>query len=191
MVDCRKKSRAAFTAVRPVPGTGPVPRTAPSRRYREVCLRHPWAVVVSGVLITSSTRNLPQRCWQCRHSARARASRPGSRDPRSHVARPLRRSLDGSRWSYWQSSQFSCLRCHFECSPVCSGDVPTVLRAFSSAAVGHSGRDRRIVPALSACSLSTVSGGRRGDETADRHSHTRRMDTAAERRTAPRNPAGY
>ena len=76
-----------------------------------------------------ATRNLPQRCWQWRHPARARASRPGSRDPRSHVARPLRRSLDGSRW--WcccQSSQFSCLRCHFGCSPVCSGDVPTVLQ---------------------------------------------------------------
>jgi hypothetical protein len=170
----RKKSRAAFTAVRPVPVTvlsGGVPP-------------HPWAVVVSGVLITSSTRSLLQRCWQWRHSARARASRPGSRDPRSHVARPV-------RWSYWQSSQFSCLRCHFECSPVCSGEVPTVLRAFSSAAVGHSGRDRRIVPALSASSPSTVSGGRRGDETADRHSHTRRMDTAAERRTAPRYLAGH
>ena len=34
-----------------------------------------------------------------------------------------------------------------------------------------------------------VSGG---DETADRpHSHTRRMDTAAERHPAPRYPAGY
>ena len=64
-----------------------------------------------------ATRNLPQRCWQCRHPARARASRPGSRDPRSHVARPLQRPLDGSRWWCWQSSQFSCLRCHFGCSP--------------------------------------------------------------------------
>ena len=64
-----------------------------------------------------ATRNLPQRCWQWLHPARARASRPGSRDPRSHVARPLRRSLDGSRWWCWQSSQFSCLRCHFGCSP--------------------------------------------------------------------------
>jgi hypothetical protein len=96
--------------------------------------------LVSRVLITSSTRNLPQRCWQRRHSARARASRPGSRDPRSHVARPLRRSLDGSRWLYCQSSQFSCLRCHVECVPVCSGDVTTVPRALSSATVGHSGR---------------------------------------------------
>jgi len=43
----------------------------------------------------------PQRCWQWRHPARARASRPGSRDPRSHVARPLRRPLDGSKWLCW------------------------------------------------------------------------------------------
>ena len=54
-----------------------------------------------------------------------------------------------------------------------------------------SGRDRMIVPALRACSTSTVSGARR-DETAERpHSHTRRMDTAAERRPAPRYPAQY
>jgi len=44
-----------------------------------------------------------------------------SHDPRSHVSRPLWRS---KWWLCWQSSQFSCLRCHFGCSPVCSGDLP-------------------------------------------------------------------
>jgi hypothetical protein len=29
-----------------------------------------------------------------------------------HLEEPLQRPLDGSRWWCWQSSQFSCLRCH-------------------------------------------------------------------------------
>ena len=57
--------------------------------------------------------------------------------------------------------------------------------------LGHSGRDRRIVPALRACSTSTVSGARRDETTGRRYSHSRRMDTAAERRLAPRNSAQY
>ena len=45
----------------------------------------------AGSISTIRRELLPQRCGQWPHPARARASRPGSRDPRSHVARPLRR----------------------------------------------------------------------------------------------------
>jgi hypothetical protein len=89
--------------------------------------------------------NLPQRHWQWRHPARA--SRPGSRAPRSHVARPLQRPLDGSRWWCWQSSQFSCLRCHFGCSPVCSGDHKLCVRTRRGSLVraNRTKRDLRLL----------------------------------------------
>jgi hypothetical protein len=67
-------------------------------KERGVPQRSPF-IAVSGVPITGSTMNLPQPHGQWRHPARA--SRPGSRDPRSHVARPLQRPLDGSRWWCW------------------------------------------------------------------------------------------
>jgi len=102
-------------------------------------------IAVSGVPITGSTMNLPQPHGQWRHPARA--SRPGSRDPRSHVARPLQRPLDGSRWWCWQSSQFSCLRCHFRCSPVCSGDHKLCVRTRRGSLVraNRTKRDLRLL----------------------------------------------
>ena len=102
-------------------------------------------IAVSGIPITGSTMNLPQPHGQWRHPARA--SRPGSRDPRSHVARPLQRPLDGSRWWCWQSSQFSCLRCHFRCSPVCSGDHKLCVRTRRGSLV-RANRTRRDLPLL-------------------------------------------
>ena len=147
------QARRQVFFVAPVLRTGPF--SQPSRGLtqrrgqdiegRGVPQRSPF-IAVSGVPITGSTMNLPQRHGQWRHPARA--SRPGSRDPRSHVARPLQRPLDGSRWWCWQSSQFSCLRCHFRCSPVCSGDHKLCVRTRRGSLVraNRTRRDLRLLP---------------------------------------------
>jgi len=119
--------------------TGPRRPESKLQKEKGVPRRSPF-IAVSGVLITGSMMNLPQRHWQSRHPARA--SRPGSRDPRSHVARPLQRPLDGLRRWCWQSSQFSCLREHFGCSPVWSGDHKLCVRTRRGSLV-RANRTRR------------------------------------------------
>jgi hypothetical protein len=180
-----QKSRAAFTAVRPVP------RTGPSRCYREVCLHHPWAVVVSGV----TDHQLDKEPSSALLAVASFSASPNiaARQPRSAQSCCATAPAVTRRGEVVVLAVISILlfALSFRMIAGLFRRRTTVLRAFGSAAVSHSGRDRRIVPALSACSPSNVSGGRRGDETADRHSHTRRMDTAAERRPARRYLAGY
>ncbi len=98
---------------------------------------------VSGAIITGSTMNPPHCHW--RHSARA--SRPGSRDPRSHVARRLQRPLDGSGLRCWRSSQFSSLRDGFGCLPVCSGGHTLCVRTRRGSIVraNRTSRDYQLV----------------------------------------------
>ena len=98
---------------------------------------------VSGAIITGSTMNPPQCQW--RHSARA--SRLGSRDPRSHVARRLQRPLDGSGLRCWRSSQSSSLRDGFGWLPVCSGGHTLCVRTRRGSIVraNRTSRDYQLV----------------------------------------------